>query len=373
MQKEGYGWHAKTEEEIFKELETNEKGLLEDEAQKRLKEHGYNEITKEKKKSQTLIFLKQFHSPLIYILLVAIAISFIFKRLIDAYVILAVVLINAAIGFIEERRAEKAIDSLKSVIVSQAKVYRNGELMKIPAKNLVLGDIIFLEEGDKVPADARLIELKNLRTQESSLTGESFPEDKTLKVLLEGGSLIGRTNMVFMSTLVVSGTAKAVVVSIAEKTEIGQVAQSIKKVVQPRMHFQEKVSQLAMQMAIFAIIGALLIFIIGYFFRKLAFIDIFFFTIASLVSGIPEGLPAVLIIILAIGAGRMAKRNAIIRHLPAVIVAKAKRIVEKKYAQLKERYGQTYALAIMSAGIASLPIPLPHAVLSPMIIPASAC
>jgi len=311
-------WHTKRPEEIFQELKTSEKGLTQEQAEKRLREIGLNEISKKKKTSQILIFLKQFNSPLIYILFVAMILSFIFYHLIDAYVILTVVLINASVGFIQERKAEKAIDALKKLIVSYAKVYRNNELIKIPSNQIVPGDIIFLEEGDKIPADSRLVEIKNFRTQESSLTGESFPEEKNLKVLDKSTSLGDRVNMVFMSTLVVSGQAKAIVVETAHKTAIGQVAESIQEIIQPKMHFNKKVSQLAIQMAIFAGIGAALTFLIGFFINKLEFFEIFLFTIASLVSGIPEGLPAVLIIVLAIGARRMAKRNAVIRHLPAV-------------------------------------------------------
>ncbi len=311
-------YHAKTKEEIFHELKTSEKGLTEEEAKTRLKEVGLNEISKKKKTPKIFIFLKQFNSPLIYILFAAMIISFIFHHLIDAYVILSVVLINATIGFIQERKAERAIDALKKLIISYAKVYRNEEIIKIPSENLVPGDIIFLEEGDKIPADARLFEIKNFRTQESSLTGESLPVEKNLKILEKSVTLPDRINMVFMSTLVVSGEAKAVVVATADNTAVGQVAESIQEIVQPRTHFSKKVSQLAVQMAIFGFTGAFLTFLIGFFIRGLEFFDIFLFTIASLVSGIPEGLPAVLIIVLAVGARRMAKRDAIIRHLPAV-------------------------------------------------------
>jgi len=310
--------HAKSKKEIFKELNSSEKGLTNSEAKNSLQKYGSNIIRKKKQTPLIFKFLKQFKSPLIYILLVAMIISFVFDHVIDAYVILTVVLINAIIGFIQERKAETAINALKKMIVSYAKVLRSNNVLKLPASELVPGDIILLEEGDKVPADAYLIDIKNLRTQESSLTGESFPIDKKLGVLEEKFPLGDRTNMVFMGTLVVSGTAKAIVVSTGDKTSIGKVAESIREIVQPRMHFQEKVSQLAFQMALLAIIGASLTFIIGYFIRGLEFFEIFLFTIASLVSGIPEGLPAVLIIVLAIGASRMAKRNAIIRHLPAV-------------------------------------------------------
>jgi len=318
MQKEMNIWHTKTPEKIFTELQTSKKGLSKQEVEQRLIKYGRNQISKKKKKSKILLFIKQFNSPLIYILFAAMIISFIFDHLIDAYVILAVVLINATIGFVQERKAERAIDALKKLIISYAKVFRGETLVKIPAEELVPGDVIFLEEGDKVPADARIIELKNFKTQESSLTGESFPEEKALKPLSEFTPLGDRTNMVFMSTLNVSGQAKAVVVSTANKTAIGQIAKSIQEIIQPKMHFNKKVSQLAIQMAIFASIGAVLTFLIGYFINKLQFFEIFLFTIASLVSGIPEGLPAVLIIVLAVGARRMAKKNAVIRHLPAV-------------------------------------------------------
>lgn len=311
-------WHAKTKEVVLKEFQTFEKGLSKDEAKKRLIKFGPNEVSKKKKTPVIFVFLKQFNSPLIYILFVAAIISFLFHHLIDGYIILAIVIINATIGFVQERKAERAIDALKKLIVSYAKVLRDNDFIKIPSTEVIPGDIILLEEGDKVPADARLFEIKNFRTQESSLTGESFPEEKRIDVLDESVPLADRTNMVFMSTLVVSGYAKAIVVSTANKTAIGQVAKSIQEIIQPKLHFNKKVTQLAVQMAIFASIGALLTFIIGFFINKLEFFDIFLFTIASLVSGIPEGLPAVLIIVLAIGARRMAKRNAVIRHLPAV-------------------------------------------------------
>ncbi len=311
-------WHAKSKEEILHELNTSEKGFSSEEAEKRLKVSGLNEITKKKKTPTIFIFLKQFNSPLIYILLIAMIISFVFEHIIDGYVILAVVLINASVGFVQERKAEKTIDALKKLIISYAKVYRDNQLIKIPADKIVTGDIIFLEEGDKIPADARLIEIKNFKTQESSLTGESFPVEKTLKTLDRETILTDRKNMAFLGTIVVSGTAKAVVVETGDQTEIGKIAESIQEIVQPKMHFNEKVNQLAVQMATLAIIGAGLTFIIGFFIYKLEFFEIFLFTIASLVSGIPEGLPAVLIIVLAIGARRMANRNAVIRHLPAV-------------------------------------------------------
>ena len=310
--------HSKNKEEIYKELNTSEKGLSSEEAKTRLSQYGYNEITKKKGESKLFLFLKQLNNPLIYILFVAMIISYIFDHVIDAYVILVIVMVNAVIGFVEERKAEKAIDALETLIISYAKVMRDGEIIKVPSKEVVIGDIIFLEAGDKIPADARLIEIENFRTQESSLTGESMPQNKKLRLFDESTPLTDRANMVFMSTLVVSGKAKAIVVSTSNKTAIGQVAESIQAIVRPKIHFNKKVSQLTFQMSIFAIIGALFIFLIGYFINGMDFFNIFIFTISSLVAGIPEGLPAVLIIILAIGGRRMAKRNAVVRHLPAV-------------------------------------------------------
>ena len=311
-------WHTKSEKEILNELSASEKGLTRWEAKSRIEKYGLNIIPEEKKTSQIILFLKQFNSPLIHILIIAMVISFIFSHLVDGYVILIVLIFNAIIGYVQERKAEKAIDALKKIIVSYAKVYRDNELIRIPSKELVPGDIIFLEEGDKVPADARLIELKNFRTQESSFTGESFPEDKQLKILNKETGLADRTNMVFMSTLVVAGTAKAIVVSIGALSEIGKIATSIEKIKVQKSYFTKKTANLAKLLSIFAIIGASLTFIIGFFINKLEFIDIFLFTIASLVSGIPEGLPAILSIVLAVGALRMARKNAVIRHLPSV-------------------------------------------------------
>lgn len=311
-------WHTKSNEEVFRELKSSEKGLTNKELNKRIEKYGKNEILEKRKTPRIFIFLKQFNNPLIYILIVAMIISFMFKHKLDGYIILGIILVNAIISFVEEGKAEKAIDSLKKMIVSYARVYRDNGWVKMASSNLVPGDIIFLEAGDKVPADARLIECKNLKTQEASLTGESFPMDKKNIILSNKISLGDRVNMVFYGTLVVSGEAKAIVVSTGQNTAIGQIAESIQEIVQPKMHFQEKMSQLAVQMGIFASVGAILTFLIGYFWAKQNLFDVFLFSIASLVSGIPEGLPAVLMIVLSIGTTRMARKNAIIRHLPAV-------------------------------------------------------
>jgi len=198
MQKEDPNYHAKTVEQTIKELKSNPTGLTEKEANTRKIKYGPNVIPEKKPLSPIIVFLRQFRGLMIYILLAAAVISFFLARTVDVYIILGVILINATIGFFQEYRAEKAIKALKKMIVQKAKLYREGELIQIPAKELVPGDIIILEEGDRVPADARLIELKNFQTVEASLTGESFPTNKTLKVLPEKTALADKSNTVWL-------------------------------------------------------------------------------------------------------------------------------------------------------------------------------
>jgi len=190
-------FHAKSIEKILKKLKSSKKGLSKQEAEKRLKKFGFNEVSEKKKVNPFFIFLKQFNSFLVYILAAAALISFFIKHYVDFYVILFVILVNAIIGFSQEYRAEKSIRALKKMVVTYAKVYRDEELLKIPAKEVVPGDILFLEEGDKIPADARLLELKNFQTMESSLTGESFPVGKKLGVLPEKISLGDKKKLCF--------------------------------------------------------------------------------------------------------------------------------------------------------------------------------
>ncbi|NIM47448.1 MAG: HAD-IC family P-type ATPase [Candidatus Aenigmarchaeota archaeon] len=309
--------HSQTVEDVLEKLSSDINGLSEKEAKNRLEQFGVNEIPEKKGRHPVLIFLKQFHSILIYILIIAAVISFFSGDLIDVYIIVGVILINAIIGFVQEHKADLSIQALKKMIVLHAKVYREGELLQIAARELVPGDIILLEEGDRVPADARLFEIKIFRTVEASLTGESLPVDKDIKILPEKTALADCKNMVWMGTFVARGQAKAVVTATGISTAFGKIAQDIEKIKRVKGHFKEKTDKLAKQMGIIAAIGSSVTFIVGFFIRGFEFLEIFLFTLASLVSGIPEGLPAVLIIVLAIGAYKMAKRNAIIRTLPS--------------------------------------------------------
>lgn len=310
-------FYSRLKEEVLRQLSSNINGLDPEEAQNRQRYFGPNEIPEKKPVLPIFLFLKQFHSILIYILLAAAGIAYFFDKLIDVYVIAAVILLNTVIGFVQEYRAERAIAALKKMIVPRAKVYRQGELLEINARDLVPGDIILIEEGDRVPADARLLETKNLRVVEASLTGESLPIDKQTEPLSPDTVLPDRTNMVWTGTFVADGQAKAVVVATGSRTAIGQIAQALEKVKKEKGHFEQKTDILAKQMGMIAIMAAAVIFLVGFFVRNFEFAEIFLFTIASLVSGIPEGLPAILVVVLSVGASRMAKKNAIIRSLPA--------------------------------------------------------
>ncbi|MFA5019585.1 MAG: HAD-IC family P-type ATPase [Candidatus Pacearchaeota archaeon] len=310
-------YYTLKKEDVLKELKTGFNGLSNTEAKKRIVQYGSNVILKQKTINPFFLFIQQFNSALIYILIIAAVISYIFGHIVDVYIIAIVILINSLIGFLQSYRAEKSIDALRKLIVSYAKVYRDGKLTKLKAEELIPGDVILLEQGDKVPADCRLLELKNLQTVESSLTGESFPIDKKDIVLSQKTPISDMVNMVFMGTFISNGSCKAVVVATDNETVIGKLAKELQSVQHPKSHFSKKTNILAKQMAAIAVIGALITFLIGYFIRGFEFAEILLFTIASLVSSIPEGLPAVLAIVLAIGAFRMSKRNALIRKLPA--------------------------------------------------------
>jgi Ca2+-transporting ATPase len=309
-------FHSLPPKKVLDEFSTGLDGLSKGEAKNRYLVHGPNEIPEKKPTHPILIFIKQFHSILIYILLVAAVISFFIGHIIDVYVIVGIVLINALIGFMQEHKAEKSIRALSKMIVPYSKVFREGELLQVPSRELVPGDLIFLEEGDRIAADARLLEVKNFRTIEASLTGESLPITKFVGILPEKTGLADRRNMGWMGTFVAAGEAKAVVTSTGVNTFLGRVSESLEKIKREKGHFEKKTDVLAKQMGVIAVVGASFTFLVGFFVREFELSEIFLFTLASLISGIPEGLPAVLVIVLAIGANRMANRNAIIRTLP---------------------------------------------------------
>ncbi len=310
-------FHSKSAEQVVTLVHSTRDGLSADEAQRRLKACGPNTLTSKEKNNPLLLFVKQFNSVLIYILFVAMIISYLFEHVIDAYVIGAVIFINACIGFVQEYRAQKAIESLKHALVATASVVRDGRLMEIPAEQLVPGDIVSLEAGMHVPADMRLISSSELATSEAALTGESVAVVKHTSPVAPATVLADRANMVWMGTTVARGAGEGVVVATGDRTTLGRVAERLGDIADPATHFKQKARVLAIQMAGIATVTASLVFIVGYFIHGIAFDEIFLFTIAALVSGIPEGLPAILSIVLAAGAYRMSKRHALVRTLQA--------------------------------------------------------
>ena len=309
--------YAKKAEEVLATLKTSSAGLSTEEAHARLEEYGPNELESTDQNHPFTVFARQFHSVLIYILLLAAAISYWFGHTLDMYVILGIVVLNAIIGFTQEYRAHQAISSLKKALVLKANVYRNGELTEVTADTLVPGDIVSIEAGMLVPADVRLIDTTDFETNESSLTGESLPVRKTIDPVRENTALADRTNMAWMGSVVTRGSARAVVVLTGNDTAIGNVATLLEEVEDAGDHFKERARMLGIQMGTIAIITASIVFTVGYFVRDISFDEIFLFTIAALVSGIPSGLPAILSIVLAVGAFRMSKRNALVRTLAA--------------------------------------------------------
>ncbi len=311
-------WHNLSVEEALKRLESTHSGLSPEEVKKRLKQYGLNELTDKGKIPWPLVFLRQFASPLIYILLIAGAISlFIIQKPTDAAVIFAVVLLNSVIGFIQEHKAERAMEALKRLTVQKARVLRQGVMDTIPASHLVPGDIILLEAGDRIPADARLLEAVNLSIDESILTGESVPVQKLTAPIKGEATVADMGNMVHTGCDVVNGKGVAMVTATGMNTEIGKITTQVQEVKPPPTPLQRNISKLGRYIGVMVI--GLVALLVGVGLAKgYKFEDIFTLGIAALVSAIPEGLPVMVTVVLAFGMRRMAQRRALIRKLPAV-------------------------------------------------------
>ncbi|MDP6547607.1 MAG: calcium-transporting P-type ATPase, PMR1-type [Candidatus Woesearchaeota archaeon] len=309
--------HEKNIEEVFEELDTKKEGLSDKEAEKRLHEYGYNEIKEGKKISAVKIFLQQFNSSVVYILIAALIISVFIGERIDAIVIGIILVLNALFGFYQEYRAEKSIEALKKMSSLKAIVIRNGKEIEIDAKLLVPGDLLILSEGDKIPADSRIFEEYNLQTQEAPLTGESTPVKKEVKVLAEKTALADRINMVFSGTAISSGKGKAIVTGTGMGSEIGKIAKLIQETEDEKTPLQKKLNQLGRWLGTATIIISAIVFL-GGILKGENLIEFFIVAVALAVAAIPEGLPAVVTIGLSIGSQRMIKRNALIRKLPSV-------------------------------------------------------
>jgi Ca2+-transporting ATPase len=319
-------WHSKKSEQVLSELRVDQKGLSREEAERRLTEFGYNELKEKKGVTPIQIFLGQFKDVFVIMLLVATVISFLIGETVDAVTIAVIVILNSVVGFVQEYRSEKAMEAMKKLTAPKARVMRDGNEMMIDAREIVPGDIVLLEAGDRVPADGRLIETVDLKADEAVLTGESTDVTKNLCVLKEDAPIADRKNSVFMATHMTYGRGKAVITSTGMKTEFGKIAELVQTMETEESPLKQKLEGFAKKLGIIivaltAVIFALElyeIFVLGV--AQSADIignvlDAFEVSIALAVSAVPEGLPAIVTVSLALGARELAKRNAILRKL----------------------------------------------------------
>ena len=301
------------------ELEVDpEKGLAPTVVAQRLRAHGHNRLPAVPGLSAWRRFLLQFHNPLIYVLLIAGSGALALKASVDAVVILAVVLINALIGFVQEGQAEKAMNAVRGLLASRAHVLRSGARKHVAAEDLVPGDLVLLESGDKVPADVRLLRCKNLRITEAALTGESVPVSKHTEAMSEHAPIGDRQSMAYSGTLVATGQGMGVVVATGARTEIGQIGSLMGGVQSMVTPLTRRLEQFARQITAIIVGVGTVSFTYGYWAAHLPAHELFMAVVGLAVAAIPEGLPAIVTVLLAIGTRRMARQNAIVRRLPAV-------------------------------------------------------
>ena len=313
-------------ETLLQELSVSmDAGLSQQEAQSRLEKYGANKLAEKKKKTNLRRFLEQFQDVMIVILLAAAAVSFVVAcfghdpmEFFEPLLILLIVILNAILGVVQESKAEKALDALKNMSAPHARVLRDGKEQLLDASQLVPGDIIHLEAGDFIPADARLLKSVSLKSEESALTGESVPSEKDADVPVEENAPLGdRSNMVFSGCSVTYGTATAVVTATGMQTEMGKIAGLLEGEEETQTPLQQKLAQLGKYLGFVALAACAVIFVVGLL-NGIPVLEIFMTAVSLAVSAIPEGLPAIVTIVLAIGVQRMVKKNALIRRLPAV-------------------------------------------------------
>jgi len=321
----GYMWYTMDSNTVINKLKANNViGLSQDEAQRRLEKYGDNILKEKKKESLFVKFIKQFNDFMIIILIVASIISAVMAYAegtgdyIDSIIIIVIVIFNAIMGLVQEEKAEKSLEALKKMSAPIAKVRRNGRIEEIEAIKVVPGDIVILEAGNYVPADCRLISSNDLKIQESSLTGETVPVLKNHKEILgENTSLADQINMAFATTIVVNGHGEAVVTKTGMDTTVGKIANMIIEDEAPETPIQKKLSEVGKMLGTGCLIICVIIFIIGIF-KKIPIGEMFMTSVGLAVAAIPEGLPAIVTIMLSIGVTKMARKNSIIRKLPAV-------------------------------------------------------
>jgi cation-transporting P-type ATPase F len=311
-------WHTLTVEQVAEHLNIDiRNGLSDEDVKKRLQQYGENRITAKKQQSGLVRFLLQFHQPLIYILLAATLITFLLQEYTDAFVIFAVVLINSIIGYIQETKALKAIDALSKSMSTSATVIRKGKQSQVNSVELVPGDLVVLQAGDKIPADLRFIRVRDLQVDESALTGESVATQKNTALADSEAMIADHQNMGFAATVVTYGSAKGIVTTTGDRTEVGKINTSISTAEELDTPLTLKIKKFSHTLLWVILFFALLILGVAYL-RGESLVDAFMVAVALMVSAIPEGLPAAVTIMLAIGVSKMAKRRAIIRKLVAV-------------------------------------------------------
>jgi Ca2+-transporting ATPase len=314
---ENSNWHALEAQAVLERLSASGDGLSQDQADRLSEEHGPNMLEGEEQRSRLRLLLQQINNPLIYLLGAAAALSLVAGKTIDAAVIVGVVVFNSILGFVQEWRAEGALAALREMAAPNARVLRDGREKDIPACNVVPGDVLVLETGERVPADARLLSSRDLKVNESALTGESEPADKDPGRVDPDTPLGDRRNMVWTSTSITGGRGRAVVVETGMRTEMGRIAGEVRETGRQSTPLQKRMHKLAIILGVAGIVLAGAVYGLGLL-RGYAALDMLLFSVAVAVSAIPEGLPAVVTITLALGVRRMADRNAIIRRLPAV-------------------------------------------------------
>ena len=311
-------WHTLSADEVLATLQTSSQGLSPEEAKRRLERYGLNELTAAEHVSPWRILLSQFQNVLIVILLIATVLSVVVGHAVEAIAIAVIVLFAVLLGFIQEFRAERAIEALRQMAAPLATVIRGGREQQIAAREIVPGDIVLLHAGDKIPADARLLEAVNLKLEEAALTGESVAVEKETEPLTDPEAGVGdRTNMVHAGTAVAYGRGRAVVVATGMHTEFGQIAQMLHTVESRQTPLQQNLAKVGRVLAVAALAIVVLIVALGIF-NEQPFVEMLIFGIALAVAVVPEALPAVVTVSLAIGVQRMVKRNALVRRLPAV-------------------------------------------------------
>ncbi|MET0092359.1 MAG: HAD-IC family P-type ATPase, partial [Sedimenticola sp.] len=311
-------WHALTLTQALEQVDSATDGLTAAQARHRLESYGPNRLPEVKPRSPLIRFLAQFHDVLIYVLLIAGVVTALLQHWLDSGVIFGVVVINALIGFIQEGKAEDALRAIRQMLSPQAMVLRDGKRTTIPSDELVPGDVVVLQSGDKVPADLRLFHSKGLQIEEASLTGESVPVEKCVEPMPRATVLADRCCMAYSGTLVTHGQGSGVVIATGGETEIGRISSLVASVEQLTTPLLRQMTQFGHWLTM-AILGlASISFTFGVLVRDYTATEMFLASVGLAVAAIPEGLPAIMTITLAIGVQRMASRNAIIRRLPAV-------------------------------------------------------